>query len=68
MRRNVFVDLGFAEREAVEHALRVEIAVRLQQLIRHRQWTVCQGARRWDVPESLVRHAPASAGITLISG
>ncbi|MGE3594623.1 MAG: XRE family transcriptional regulator [Dehalococcoidia bacterium] len=68
MSRNVFVDLGFSDDEAVELALRVMIAVRLEQLIRHRQLTARQAGRQWGVPEAMVRQLLQSRSTALSLG
>ncbi len=54
MSRNVFLDLGFAEDEATERALRVEIALRVELLIRDRRLTQKEAARLFGVPQPTI--------------
>ena len=52
--KNVFLDLGFAEDEAAEHALRAELATRIATLIDDRNLTQRDAARLFEVPQPTI--------------
>lgn len=54
MSKNVFLDLGFPEDEAIERALRAEIAIRLELLIRDRGLTQKAAANLFGVPQPTI--------------
>ena len=54
MSKNVFLDLGFSEDEAIERALRAEIAIRLELLIRSRRLTQKGAAKLFGVPQPTI--------------
>ena len=51
---NVFVDLGFSEREAAVLALRADLMGRLRLLVQQEGWTQEQAAKRFGVAQSRV--------------
>lgn len=54
MSKNVYLDLGFSEDEAIERAIRAEIAARIEILITARRMTQRQAANLFRVPQPTI--------------
>lgn len=54
MSKNVYLDLGFSEDEAIERAIRAEIAARIEMLIVARCLTQRQAANLFRVPQPTI--------------
>lgn len=54
MSKNVYLDLGFSEDEAIERAIRAEIATRIEMLIADRRLTQKQAASLFHVPQPTI--------------
>jgi predicted XRE-type DNA-binding protein len=66
MSKNVFLDLGFAEGEAREHAIRAEIAARIALWIEDHQLKQKDAARLFKVPQPTISKI-ASGNISNLS-
>ena len=51
---NVFVDLGFAPREAAVMALRADLMARLRLLVQNERWTQAEASERFGIAQSRV--------------